>query len=481
MIDDLIREREKKLARYETKESAFPASVRRTASIRILLSDFDKLSVSEETVFVVGRIFAWRDQGKIVFADIRDERGKIQAVLNEKETEDIEFIKETVDIGDFIEIEGALFSTQRGEKSIRAKKVRIIAKTTRPIPSSWYGVNDEDLCFRNRYLDLLLDDEVKELFRKKRVFWNSVRDFLNAHDFFEVEMPVLEPVPGGAEAEPFITHHNALDEDFYLRISLELPLKKMLVGGFDSVFEIGRIFRNEGIDREHLQDYTQMECYKAYWDYKDMMRFVEMMYKSVIEKTFGTLTLQWNGTDIDWSAEWPTVDYYEIFKKESGIDLKGVSIEDLRAKAKSLGIAFEATTGKGRLIDLVYKKTVRPKLIAPCFLINPPVEIEPLAKRVADDEGRVERFQVLAYGTELGKGFSELNDPRDQRRRFEEQMMLREQGDVEAQHIDESFLEALEYGMPPAGGFGMSERLFSVLSGKPIRETVIFPLMRKEK
>ncbi len=481
MLDDLIREREKKLAHYETKKSAFPAAVRRTTSISALIADFERISSSGEAVFVAGRVFAWRDQGKIIFADVRDERGKIQAVLNDKETEEIEFIKETVDIGDFVEIEGTLFVTQRGEKSVKAKKVRIIAKTMRPIPSSWYGVSDEEARFRKRYLDLLLNDEVKEFFRKKRVFWDAIRDFLNAHEFFEVEMPVLEPVPGGAEAEPFMTHHNALDEDFYLRISLELPLKKMLVAGFDSVFEIGRIFRNEGIDREHLQDYTQMECYKAYWDYRDMMRFVEAMYVSVIQKTFGTLTLTRNGKNIDWGKPWPIVDYYEVFKKESGIDLKNTSLEELQKKAISLGIALEGSVGEGRLIDLIYKKTVRPKLFDPCFLVNPPVVIEPLAKRMESDRGRVERFQILAYGTELGKGFSELNDPRDQRARFEEQMRLREAGDAEAQHIDESFLEALEYGMPPAGGFGMSERLFSVLVGKPIRETVIFPLMRKEK
>ncbi len=481
MIDDLIREREKKLARYETKKDAFPASVRRTASISDLLSNFDTIASSEEKIFLVGRVYAWRDQGKIIFADVRDERGKIQAVLSEKETKEIEFIKETIDIGDFIEVKGVFFSTQRGEKSIRVEEMRIIAKTMRPIPSSWYGVTDEDIRFRKRYLDFLLNEESRDIFRKKRIFWDAVRSFLNEYGFFEVEMPVLEPVPGGAEAEPFVTHHNALDEDFYLRISLELPLKKMLVGGFDSVFEIGRIFRNEGIDREHLQDYTQMECYRAYWDYRDMMKFVEAMYKSVIKKTFGTLALQWNDSVINWDNTWPTIEYYDVFQKESGIDLKTASFETLCEKAVSLGISLEGIAGKGRVIDLIYKKTVRPKLINPCFLVNPPVEIEPLAKRMENDKGRVERFQIVAYGTELGKGFSELNDPRDQRERFEEQMRLREAGDSEAQYIDESFLEALEYGMPPAGGFGMSERLFSVVLGKPIRETVIFPLMRGEK
>lgn len=304
---------------------------------------------------------------------------------------------------------------------------------------------------------------------------------MKSEGFLEVEMPVLEPVPGGAEAEPFVTHHNALDQDFYLRISLELPLKKMLVGGFESVFEIGRIFRNEGISREHLQDYTQMECYRSYWDYREMMKFVESMYKNVIKKTFGSSVRAWEGKKVDWGKKWKTVDYYEVFKKEAGIDLSRASDAELLKKAKSVGASVRAGMGRGRVIDLIYKKTVRPKLIDPCFLINPPVEVEPLAKRLEGDPSRVERFQVLAYGTELGKGFSELNDPRDQRSRFEEQMKLRAAGDEEAQRLDEDFLEALEYGMPPAAGFGMSERLFAVLLEKPVRETVIFPLMRRER
>jgi lysyl-tRNA synthetase class 2 len=294
-------------------------------------------------------------------------------------------------------------------------------------------------------------------------------------------MPVLESVPGGAEARPFITHHNALDQDFYLRISLELPLKKMLVGGIEKVFEIGRIFRNEGIDREHLQDYTQMECYSAYENYDDMMQFVEGMYKEVIRKLFGTLKMRIQDADIDWGASWPKVDYYEVFKKETGIDLRSATESTLREKAKVCGVFIEPHFKKGRIIDLIYKKLVRPTLIQPCFLINPPVEIEPLAKRLDEDKNRVARFQILALGTELGKGFSELNDPRDQRARFEEQMKLREGGDDEAQMIDEEFIEALEYGMPPAAGFGMSERLFAVLMGRPIRETVVFPLMKKKE
>ena len=296
-----------------------------------------------------------------------------------------------------------------------------------------------------------------------------------------MQTPVLENIPGGAEAEPFVTHHNALDTDFYLRISLELPLKKLLVAGYDKVFEIGRIFRNEGIDREHLQDYTQMECYWAYADYKAMMKFTREMYLRAIKEAFGTLKLKTaDGTVINWGAKWPEVDYETEFKKGTGLVLAKATNAELLAKTKELKLEIPKNAGRARLIDILFKKTCRPKLIQPCFLINPPVDIEPLAKRLPNDARRVARFQIVAMGSELGKGFSELNDPLDQRARFEEQEKARAAGDAEAQRIDEDFLEAMEYGMPPAAGFGMSERLFAFFADKSVREASIFPLTRPE-
>ncbi len=480
MLEDIMHEREKKCSLYEAHGSAFPARVARTAHIGEVIEQFDELFKKQKSLTLVGRVFAWRDQGGILFADVADASGKLQFVFNEKEMENFSAIQNSFDVGDFIEAEGVSYLTKRGEKSLFVKRARMIAKSFRPVPATWYGLEDTEALLRNRYLDLLLHKETRELFQKKALFWETMRDYVKRANYLEVEMPVLESVPGGAEARPFVTHHNALDEDFYLRISLELPLKKMLVGGVEKVFEIGRIFRNEGIDREHLQDYTQMECYSAYENYDDMMKFVEGMYKEVIQKLFGTLSMRIQDADIDWGVSWPKVDYYEIFEKETGIDLRSATEKDLKKKAKELGIAIEPGLKKGRIVDLIYKKAVRFKLIQPCFLVDPPVEIEPLAKRLEKDNNRVARFQVLALGTELGKGFSELNDPRDQRARFEEQMKLREAGDDEAQMIDEEFIEALEYGMPPAAGFGMSERLFAVLMGRSIRETVIFPLMKKK-
>jgi len=483
MLEDIVRERRKKLDAIRAAGiDPYPARVDRSFDIGHAIENFTDLESSAKKISLAGRLNSLRDQGKIIFADIADGSGKIQLVVKEENLKDIEFWRSVLDLGDFISATGSLFTTKRGEKSLEVTKLQMASKSLLPMPDKWAGLEDEDVRLRKRYLDLIATGDLKELFRKKMVFWETFRTALIKEGFLEVELPVLENLPGGAEAEPFKTHHNALDTDFYLRISLELPLKKLLVGGLDKVFEIGRIFRNEGIDREHLQDYTQLEFYWAYRDYNDVMKLVEKTYKEVIQKTCGGMTTMRDGKEIDWSKKWEKVDYVAMFKKENrGLDPVSSEREELFARAKELELKPEKNLGRGRLIDLIYKKTVRPKLIEPCFLVDPPVEIEPLAKRKPENQNVVERFQVVACGTELGKGFSELNDPMDQRSRFEEQMKLREAGDVEAQHLDEDFVEALEYGMPPAGGFGVSERLFAVLMDRPIRETVFFPLMRPKK
>jgi len=388
----------------------------------------------------------------------------------------------TLDIGDFVSVTGPLFKTKKGEMSVDVRELQMATKSLLPLPDKHDGIENEDLRLRQRYVELAIDPDVREMFRKKSMFWRATREFLLERGFLEVETPVLEPIFGGAEAEPFVTHHNALDTDFYLRISPELNLKRLIVGGFEKVFEIGRIFRNEGIDAEHLQDYTQMEMYWAYQDYRGLMEFLEKLIKEVICKTFGTYKIARRGEEVDWEKPWQLYDYGELFKKYSGLDVATATKEELLMKAKELRAdGISENLGRGRLIDLVYKKTVRPTLIEPGFLINPPVEIEPLAKRSEKDKDIVERFQIVAYGTELGKGYSELNDPIDQRARFEEQMKLRAAGDNEAQPMDDDFVKALEYGMPPTAGFAYSERLFAVLMDKPVRETVFFPLMRRKK
>jgi lysyl-tRNA synthetase class 2 len=479
MLDELIAERLKKLARLkEAGINPYPASVKRSHKIGEALKKFSSLSKSRRRVSLAGRIMGLRDQGGVVFLDLRDESAQIQVVLKRDHLKDFELFKETLDRGDFISASGALFVTKRGEKSLEAKEVTVLVKSLRPIPSEWYGLEETEIRLRRRYLDLLLNPEVKEMFRKKAVFWNAVRTFLKREGFMEVELPVLEAIPGGAEAEPFQTHMNALDADFYLRISLELPLKKLLVGGYENVFEIGRVFRNEGIDREHLQDYTQMEFYWAYHDYNDLMVFTEKMLKYVIRETVGGLTTTFGGKRIDWGKPWPKIDYREAFHKENGLDPLRASREELYKLAVHLEAMPEKNASRGRLIDLIYKKSVRPTLIQPCFLIHHPKVVSPLAKSCPDNPEITERMQILACGTELGNGWSELNDPLDQRERFEEQAKRRREGDKEAMMLDEEFLTALEYGMPPTAGFGMSERFFAVLMDKPVRETVFFPLMR---
>lgn len=386
-----------------------------------------------------------------------------------------------VDIGDFLQVEGEIGKTVAGEISILPVSWQLITKSIEPVPSEWYGLKDIEIRLRKRYLDLLIHPHLREVFRKKAIFWQTIREYLIDKEFLEVENPVLEPVPGGADAQPFITHHNALDTDFYLRISLELYQKRLLVGGFEKTFEIGRIFRNEGIDAEHLQDYTQMEFYWAYADYNDLMVILEDMYRKVIKKTFGTLIITSHGKTIDWSKPWKKLDYFEAFKEKTGLDLSKVSIKELETKAKEFSIPIEPNLGKGRLIDMIYKKTIRPFVIEPTFLIHHPVEVSPLAKRVVKNPEKTQRLQILAYGTELGNGFSELNDPVDQRERFEEQANLRVAGDEEAQMMDEDFVQALEYGMPSAAGFGLSERVFAFLVDMPMREAIFFPPMRSDE
>lgn len=476
-LDELLKDRLVKLDNIKQMGiDPYPASTPEHIKISIANSSLGQV------VAVAGRLMSLRPHGKIVFADVEDESGKIQLLFSISEQQTINpKLLANLDIGDFVFAKGEIIKTQAGQVTVQVEEFKLLTKAIRPLPSGWYGLKDTEERLRKRYLDLLVNPEVREQFRLKSKFWANIRNYMLNAEFLEVEMPILEAVPGGADARPFTTHHNALDIDLYLRISLELPLKRLLVGGYEKVFEIGRIFRNEGIDDEHLQDYTQIEFYWAYADYNQLMDFVKNMYQRVIQETLGTLKSSWQGVEIDWSGDWPRIEYTDLLNKEWGVDIDNMSVEDLYDLAKKLKVQAEPSLGKGRLLDYIYKKTIRPKLIQPMFVLNHPVEVEPLAKRLPNDSTKVQRMQILAMGTELGKGFSELNDPLDQRARFEDQMKLREAGDSEAQMMDEDYIEAMEYGMPPNAGFGVSERLFSMLIDKPIRETVFFPTMKPSK
>jgi lysyl-tRNA synthetase class 2 len=461
----------------------YPAESFHSHAVAEVLKSFASFEKSKKKLTLVGRIRATRQHGGLIFGNLEEASGNIQFMLREQDIGQqklLEFQK-LFDVGDFLQITGSLIETQRKEKTLAVADFKLLAKSLRALPEKWHGLTDVESRLRKRYLDMISNPEVREIFLKKARFWKALREYLEKAGFVEVDTPALEDVPGGADATPFVTHHNALDRDFYLRISLELPLKKLLVGGFEKVYEIGKVFRNEGISAEHLQDYLECEFYWAYADYEKLMDFLEELYKYVVKETANGLVTEWQGHKLDWGRAWPRLDYFELFEKETGIKLQETSDEKLIKFAKNLGVNLEKGWGRGRIIDQIFKKQVRPKLVQPCFLLNHPVEVSPLAKRSKKLPGRVERVQVLAAGTELGNGWSELNDPLDQKQRFEEQMKLRERGDEEAQMMDESFVEALEYGMPPAAGFGLAERLFSVLMDKSIRETVIFPPMREER
>ncbi len=434
----------------------------------------------DKDVLVAGRIMSIRSHGGISFADLKDSSSNIQLFFQKKLLGEKYSLLKLLDSGDFIAVSGKVMTTQAGEISVLVSDLQILTKSIRQLPSIWYGLKDTEERYRQRYVDLLLNDELKDLFVKKSLFWNSFRNFLIKKEFLEVETPVLENTAGGADAQPFVTHHEALDIDLFLRISMgELWQKRLMVAGFEKTFEIGRQFRNEGLSREHLQDYTQMEFYWAYANYEDSMRLVEEMYKYVANETFGKLKFEINGKDVDLSGEWKKIDYTETIKENTGVDIVSASAKDIEEKLRNLGIKFDKNLDKARLIDMLWK-TVRKGIVGPVFLVGHPVEVSPLAKRMVERPENVERYQVIIAGSEMGNGYSELNDPIDQAKRFKVQQQLRDAGDVEAQMNDWDFVRALEYGMPPVSGFGVSERLFSFLVNKPIKETVLFPLLRPE-
>jgi lysyl-tRNA synthetase class 2 len=457
----------------------YPAVCKKDYSISEAINNFEKIS-KKESVHLVGRVMAIRGQGGLVFININDGTGTFQGLLKKDEMDEkvFDLFQNTIDIGDFVEINGELFITKRGEKTLKVIEWKILTKSLRPLPEKWHGLQDEEERLRKRYLDIIFNPEVKDIIEKRAKFFGSMRQFLSDKGFLEVDTPVLENTAGGAEARPFVTHYNAYDTDVYLRISPELWLKRLMVAGFPKVFEIGRIFRNEGADSEHLQDYTHMEFYWAYADYNLGMKLVEEMYKYIALQTFGTLKFKIKGFDVDLGGKWKKYDYAETIKEKTGIDIFSTNLKEIEKKLHSLKIEYDKVGfNLNRAIDSLWKYC-RKQIAGPGFLVNVPVIMEPLAKRMSKNKNLVERFQVILAGSENGKGFSELNDPIDQMNRFVEQTKLREGGDEEAQMMDGEFVEALEYGMPPTCGFGLSERLFSFFIDKPVRECQIFPFMR---
>lgn len=479
--EDIRTERLKKLDLLrEAGMEAYPARTARSSAISAFVSDFEKNEAGATDVTLAGRIMSLRGQGGIAFADLFDGTGRVQAVLQKEDMDASLFTLWTnaVDAGDFVEVTGSAYTTKRGEKSLKARTWKMVSKSLMPIPSEWYGLKDEEKRLRERELDILMNENVRGMVERRAKFWAAIREFMTARGFIEVETPVLETMPGGADARPFITHHNALDIDVYLRISAgELWQKRLLIAGLPKVFEIGRIFRNEGQSREHLQDYTQLESYEAYADVTSGMEMTRDLFRHIAERVYGKTAFEVNGHSFDLQGEWKTINFSEVVKETFGVDPISCTDREAIAAAEKAGIDLGEGANKSRAVDALWKQ-IRKTVSGPAFLVGVPVYLEPLAKRDANNPNIVERMQIVLAGSELAKGFSELNDPIDQRARFEEQQKLREAGDDEAQRLDDDYVRAMEYGMPPAFGLGFSERLFAFLEGKPAHETQIFPLMK---
>ncbi|MCL2096970.1 MAG: lysine--tRNA ligase [Oscillospiraceae bacterium] len=439
--------------------------------------DFDELEGKE--VRIAGRIMSRRDMGKANFINISDFSGNMQIYIRMNDIGAEKFTQfKKWDIGDIIGVTGKVFRTRTGEISVHADDIGLLAKALLPLPEKFHGLKDIEIRYRQRYLDIIMNGEIKDLFVKKQIFWSTVRNFLIEKGFLEVETPVLEINSGGAAAAPFKTRHNALDTDVFLRISMgELWQKKLLVAGFDKTFEIGRQFRNEGMSSEHLQDYTQMEFYWAYADCADGMALVKDLYRKITKAVTGGSKFVSRGFEIDMDGEWLIYDFEDIIKSGLGIDIYETDIAGIKNKLNSLNVEYDPKLSFWRLVDILWK-VVRKDLSGPGFLTGQPIELNPLPKRLKEDPRKADQIQVIIAGSEMGNGYAELNDPVDLQKRFEEQRAMGEAGDAEAHNHDQDFIEALNYGMPPAFGFGVSERLFSFMMDKPIRECVLFPLMK---
>ncbi|TSC67964.1 MAG: lysyl-tRNA synthetase [Parcubacteria group bacterium Gr01-1014_66] len=482
-LQDIKQSRLEKIERLRSSGiDPYPSDSKRTHTIADAIASFSHLSEAHIPICIAGRVRAMREHGGSTFLDLEDGTGRIQGYVKEDRIgkEAYDFFLSVLDVGDFIDLSGTLFLTKKSEKTVDVLEWRMLAKSILPLPEKWHGLQDTEVRYRKRYLDIMFHPEVRELILIRARFWGAMRTCMEERGFLEVETPVLETTPGGADARPFITHHNALDLDVYLRISCgELWQKRLMVAGFPKVFEIGRIFRNEGMSAEHLQDYTQLEFYWAFANYRDGMQFVKELYCRVATETFDTLQFKTESGSFDLGAEWKEYDFRTLIQEKTGIDVLHTEISQVEAKLDELGVSYDMPQRNlPRLIDALWKHC-RKDIMGPAFLVHVPVYMEPLAKRARDNPHTAERFQVILAGSEMGKGYSELNDPMDQQERLEEQQRMHDAGDDEAQMIDHDFIEALAYGMPPTCGFGVSERLFSVLAGmSSVREAQIFPLMR---
>jgi lysine--tRNA ligase len=483
-LQDYRDERLRKLAALrELGIDPYPAHTERTHDCATVVTQYDELAGQE--VAVAGRVVSIRSFGKLAFIKLQDASGEVQLYLQRGTMAELDASRgilgmkqlKLLDTGDFVEATGTVLRTKTGEISVGVRELRLLAKALRPLPEK---LENKEERFRRRYVDMNVNPAVRQRFYRRSTFWQATRDYLNQHGFTEVNVPVLEHTTGGADANPFVTHMDALDgQQFYLRISHELPLKRLLGAGFEKVYDIGPRFRNENYSDEHLPEHIAMEWYAAYWDWQQGMRFMEDMYKYVLERTFGTLQFTLGEFEVDMSGQWQVWDYAEVIHKHYGIDVYNTTIEEVAAKLKEHGLEVEKTDSIPRGIDKLWKN-IRKGVAGPVWLVNTPKFISPLSKTNPDNPQTVERFQPVIAGSELGNGFSELNDPIDQLNRFVEQQQMRDAGDEEAMMLDIDFVEMLEYGMPPACGWGFSERVFWIFEGVTAREGVPFPQLKSD-
>ena len=481
-LSELLQIRRDKLqALREAGRDPFTVTLwEQTAHAREIVEHFDEMEGKE--VSIAGRIMTWRDMGKASFIDLNDASGRIQVYVRINDVgEEAYAAFGRWDTGDIVGVKGTVFRTRRGEISVHAMSLTLLSKSLLPLPDKFHGLKDTDTRYRQRYMDLIINTEVKDTFVKRSRIITEIRRYLDEKAFLEVETPVLHGIAGGAAARPFITHHNTLDMDMYLRIALELHLKRLIVGGFERVYEIGRVFRNEGMDTRHNPEFTLLELYQAYTDYNGMMDLTEDLIRTVALRVLGTAKVDYDGVEIDLEQPFQRLSMADAVKKYAGVDFAGVkTTEEARALAKAHHIEYEERHKRGDILNLFFETYVEEKLIQPTFIMNHPVEISPLAKRMPENPEYTERFELFILGREHANAFSELNDPIDQRERFEAQAALKAAGDDEANDVDEDFLTALEYGMPPTGGLGIGvDRLVMLLTGQTsIRDVLLFPTMK---
>ena len=482
-------EREVRLGRLQSLVKhgldPYPTEVKRTHTVEQAQADFDQLLADQTAVVIVGRAKALRNIGALTFLRLEDGTGLMQAVLKRDDLGDAyKTFSDHADVGDFFEVSGTAFVTKSGEKSILASGVRFLSKAILPLPEKFHGLQDVETRYRHRELDLISNPEVKQKFVVRSKFLSAMRRFLDERGFLEVETPILQPIPGGATARPFVTHHNALDAEFYLRIAPELYLKRLLVGGFEKIYEIGRCFRNEGIDYSHNPEFTMLEMYQAYVNKDEYIDLIENMLRSSIEQSSGREPVEIEGTKLDWFGEWPRVTFRDAIKNSCGLDINDLATPDSIIKAavdKQLKIDWKGCVGMGEYYDTLYKATARPGLVQPTWVFDYPVDLKPLTKRHPEDPTKSSSAQLVVMGAEIVNAYYyELNDPVDQRARLESQQSLREQGSEEAQWMDEDFLQALETGMPPVSGMGIGiDRMCALITGSHnLKEVILFPTLK---